>query len=376
MEIDRRKFVLGSCTLVGSLANGASVPFEPFGPSSAQAASDDVLLASACRIDAGGFALVIVNQKHEVVRSIPLAARGHDVTSHRPTGKAVVFARRPGRFAIAFEPRTVAPAKLITPPADRHFYGHGVFSRDGRRLFSTENDYEHARGVIGVYDASGSYQRIDEFDSHGVGPHDVALMPNGRTLAIANGGIETHPDSGRTKLNIASMEPSICFVDSHTGDLIVRHRLASGPDQLSLRHIAVTASGDVWFGGQWEGSAVEAPELIGFCTQDGGPQMVAGQTPLGIRLKGYIGSVSVSQDGRWLAASAPRAGQIVYIDTEGRSVRRISKLHDGCGVAALSGREFAVSSGDGLLRRETADGGVLDVANFDELAFDNHMHRL
>ena len=34
----------------------------------------------------------------------------------------------------------------------RHFFGHGVFSPDGKLLYATENDFEAARGVIGVYD--------------------------------------------------------------------------------------------------------------------------------------------------------------------------------------------------------------------------------
>ncbi|MGT2465595.1 DUF1513 domain-containing protein [Mesorhizobium atlanticum] len=34
-----------------------------------------------------------------------------------------------------------------------------------------------------------------------MGPHELLLLGDGRTLAIANGGIETHPDiwQGRTQ---------------------------------------------------------------------------------------------------------------------------------------------------------------------------------
>ena len=47
--------------------------------------------------------------------------------------------------------------------------------------------------------------------------------------------------------------------------------------------------------------------------------------PLGIALKGYIGAVAVSGDGRLLAASAPLAGRIVYADTRtGRIVREMT----------------------------------------------------
>ena len=79
--------------------------------------------------------------------------------------------------------------------------------------------------MIGVYDATDGFRRIGEFPTHGVGPHELLLLDDGRTLAIANGGIETHPDFGRAKLNIATMKPSFVFVDRITGDLIEKHEL-------------------------------------------------------------------------------------------------------------------------------------------------------
>ena len=46
------------------------------------------------------------------------------------------------------------------------------------------------------------FRRIGEFDNHGIGTHDISVSDDGRMLVIANGGIETHPDFGRTKLNL------------------------------------------------------------------------------------------------------------------------------------------------------------------------------
>jgi hypothetical protein len=40
-------------------------------------------------------------------------------------------------------------------------------------------------GVIGVYDARANYKRIDEFPTFGIGPHDLALLPDGKTLVVA-----------------------------------------------------------------------------------------------------------------------------------------------------------------------------------------------
>jgi hypothetical protein len=40
----------------------------------------------------------------------------------------------------------------------------------------------------------GRYKQIGEFEAHGMEPHDIALLSDGRTMVIANGGIRTHPD--------------------------------------------------------------------------------------------------------------------------------------------------------------------------------------
>ena len=50
--------------------------------------------------------------------------------------------------------------------------------------------------------------------------------------------------------------------------------------------------------------------------------------PMGASLAGYIGAVAMSPDGRIVAASAPRAGRIVYVDTE-RAVDRRRDATDG-----------------------------------------------
>ena len=84
-----------------------------------------------------------------------------------------------------------------------------MFSPDGALLYATENDFDNAAGMVGIYDARAVSSAIGEFPTHGVGPHELLLLDDGATLAIANGGIETHPDFGRAKLNIATMKPSL-----------------------------------------------------------------------------------------------------------------------------------------------------------------------
>ena len=47
--------------------------------------------------------------------------------------------------------------------------------------------------MIGVRDAQDGYRQIGELPSDGIGPHEATLMPDGKTLVVANGGIRTHP---------------------------------------------------------------------------------------------------------------------------------------------------------------------------------------
>ncbi len=76
-------------------------------------------------------------------------------------------------------------------------------------------------------------------------------------------GIETHPDFGRTKLNLDRMEPSLAVIDTLSGTLIEKHELPPDFRQLSTRHIALSGNHDIWFACQYEGAHDDLPPLIG-----------------------------------------------------------------------------------------------------------------
>src|SRR5690606_36626678 len=264
----------------------------------------------------GAFSAAIFRPDGTDVNAVALPARGHDVTVCPVTRTCVAFARRPGNFAVAFRrDKGWKPIRFTTPP-DRHFYGHGIFSRGGRILVATENDFEAGRGCIGLYDATAGFRRIGEMESHGVGPHDIALMKDGRTLVIANGGIETHPaiGGGRTQLNRATMSPSLAYVDTISGELIERHDLPEGLSQLSLRHLHAGANRMVVIGGQLTGDVTAGIPLILRHRLGELPQMVELPDGLSPRLRGYISSVAVDASGEIAALTGSRGGIVLFID--------------------------------------------------------------
>lgn len=343
--------------------------------SRAGASSSTVAFVSAVKRDDGSFSVVLLSADGTILREVPLSARGHDVALHRASGNAVVFARRPGVFAVAFQTESAAPPQIFTAHEGRHFYGHGAFSSDGRLLYVSENDIANGRGAIGIYDVAAGYKKTGEHLSYGVGPHEIILTQDGRTLAIANGGLDSVPDAGRANLNADSMEPSLTFVDRVSGELRAKHTLPVELQRLSIRHIAADSQGMIWFGAQWEGAQSETPQLIGSASATRAMRLIDPARDRVVDLKGYIGSMAVNGDGTIIAASAPKAGRVIYIDAASRSIKGTSDLKDACGIAGETGDTFAATSGFGLLRHEHASSAVISETQLAGVAFDNHLRR-
>jgi uncharacterized protein len=329
-------------------------------------AADAVFAAAYQRRD-GVYGVAVLSEDRKIVFSIDLPDRGHDVTFDPVSRRAVVFARRPGTFAVVFNHTKSKELLTIASVEGRHFFGHGVFSPDGRLLYATENDFENAAGMIGVYAASDGFRRVGEFPTYGMDPHELLLMPDGRTLAIANGGIETHPDFGRAKLNLPTMKPSLVFVDRLNGDLIEEHLLPPALHQLSIRHMDIDAAGTVWFGCQYEGPATDQPLLLGKAKPGSDLALVNMPENVLAGLRNYIGSVAANLSAGTVAISSPQGDSMVVIDAVTGAVRSSVSLKEVCGLAP-DRSTFMATTGTG----EVFDpgGSTIDLSDY---AWDNHL---
>ncbi len=279
----------------------------------------------------------------------------------------MIFARRPGDFALVLDAVSGQPRRLIRARDDRHFYGHGCYAADGALLFATENDFDGGRGVIGIYDARNGYARIGEFPAYGLGPHEMLLMPDGRSLAVANGGILTHPDAPRVKLNLGEMESSIALIDVKTGALTARFGPPKELHQLSLRHLDVNAQGRIVAVAQWEGAKLEQPPLIALIDRHAGLSLKRAEADVAARMRNYCGSVVYSSDGMRFAVSAPRGGVVTIWNSDGDFLKAV-ELEDGCGLAAR-GEGFLFTSGRGRV----VDAAPSELRRHEKIAFDNHL---
>ena len=302
----------------------------------------------------------------------PIPGRGHAAAAHPHRAQAVGFARRPGTFAFVLDCVTGRTVAELSAPPGRHFYGHGVFSRDGSLLYTPENDYDNAVGVIGVWDVPAGYRRLGEFASQGVGPHDIRLMPDGETLVIANGGIETHPDSGRAKLNIPVMQPNLAYLGLE-GGLRELVELSPALHMNSIRHLDLRTDGLVGFAMQWQGGQGDLPPVLGTHRRGGAARLIGGAGEIAGQMNGYGGSVAFSGDGSLLAVSSPRGGRVQAFDAETGALVHGLAMEDVCGLGAAPGG-FLLSSGTGQLARMGAEGATPITRA--EVRWDNHLVRL
>ncbi|HIP78592.1 MAG TPA: DUF1513 domain-containing protein, partial [Kiloniellaceae bacterium] len=281
------------------------------------------------------------------------------------------------RFMLAIDPLTGDVAGQIEAAPGRHFYGHAAFSPDGRWLFVAENAYAEGRGVIGVYDAVAGYRRSRELPSHGIGPHELAMLSDGRRLVVANGGIRTHPESGRRKLNLETMRPSLAYVDAANGALLQRFTLPGELHRLSIRHMAVTADDQVCLALQNEGPRDRLVPLAGRQRGEAPIALMPGPEDVLRRMRHYTGGAALDDGGLVLAVSAPRGGLVSFwLPQEGRWLGSLA-VPDGCGLAGAGGAgRFAVSSGAGRLLLHDAFSGRSETLRDDGrsgLAWDNHL---
>jgi hypothetical protein len=338
----------------------------------AAAGSPDYLAAAG--LPDGGFCLLGLTGEGAETFRIALPDRGHAAAAHPSRPQAVAFARRPGTFALVIDCARGEETARLTAPEGRHFYGHGAFSADGGTLFTTENDIASGQGRIGVWDADG-YRRIGELASGGTGPHEIRLMPDGARLAVANGGIETDPASGRAELNLATMRANLAYLDAGTGAVTEVLELPEALRLNSIRHIAAGADGTLAAGLQWQGSALEAPPLLAVHRPGAAAlELLAAAPEVQRRTRNYAGSVAVSDDGTRAAITAPRGGIMLIFDLRAPGEVEVVAAPDICGVAAAAGG-FACSTGEGRFVAGVG-GGAPREARLDRLAFDNHLVRI
>ncbi|MEB4591573.1 DUF1513 domain-containing protein [Candidatus Thiothrix sp. Deng01] len=366
--MNRRQFLLLATAGTLGSAIGASALMKH------AAAAAPQCLYSASDNPAGGHFLTRLNLASGEIRSCATPVRGHAVLP-LADGRVLMFGRRPAFECVAmdFADGGMTP---IQATAGRHFDGHGCLSADGGALFTTESAYDEKRGVLGIRDRQ-TFQHLGEYDTHGLDPHDIHLMPDGKTLVVANGGIEQHPDFGRRKLNLDTMQPSLVYLDAATGKKLDEYRL---PDhQLSIRHLLVTPGGDVGVALQYEGDLYrhQPASLVAWQHRGGALELLGINTQAIAPFNGYMADLAFDPGRGILAVTSPRGNHVSFWSVAEQRFLHAAPLPEPSGIAFLPEQQaFLASDATGSLHtlssnRQQASATLL--RQFPDQRWDNHL---
>jgi hypothetical protein len=304
--------------------------------------------------------------------------RGHTVLQHALHKNSAIFLpRRPGSSALELALDSGEIIGEFNCRPGNYFYGHGCFSQDGQVLFTTESTATASTGRIVARDAQ-SYEVLDEWSSHGIGPHDIRLLPGGSTLVVANGGIHTRVESGRQPLNLATMNSSLTYIDAGSGALIDAFRIEEAKS--SIRHLDVAEDGTVAFAIQLQresaGHDMSVP-LAG--VHRPGEAITLFDKPAAVvdRLRDYVGSVAINDTSRIAGFTSPHGNLAVFWNIDNGQFAGYHRLRDVCGIAASPARNtFVISNSFGELRELDAvtlqENGKRRIS-LPGYRFDNHL---
>ena len=304
-SFDRRRFLLS----LGALG---------IMPKAGLALADDALERSTALIGAawrgpsaddtyyaGVLAVDWVTKKLEIRHAIPLPTRPHGLLPEAD-GSLLVAGVRPGAWLLRIDAsgQLSQQVNLEDETSSARLNGHAIVSQRGDVIYTTETDRKSGRGMIGVRDRK-SLKKLDEWDSHGIEPHQLLLDADGQVV-IANGGIpRTAADK---KYDLHRMDSSLVRLDGQNGRLLRQWKLEDA--RLSLRHLA------------WSQSAVTGKSLLGIAMQaehdeaakramapilavlDGADLHIPTRSNDGV---GYAGDIAAAYNGGF-ALSSNRAG--------------------------------------------------------------------
>jgi uncharacterized protein len=256
-----------------------------------------------------------------VIYRIAVPTRAHGLLS-LADGAVIAIARRPGDWMLRWMPDK-EPPRWLWADDERRFNGHALASPDGNALLCTEADSDSGAGWLVRRDAR-TLAATGAWPTGGIDPHDIEALDGGRVL-VANGGVATRPETGRTKVDPAAMDSSLVCMDTADGRTLQSWRLADR--RLSLRHLARRTDGTVGVAMQAEhDDPAERAASPMLALLDAGLHALQ---PTAIRGSGYAGDIAATASG-W-AVACPRDSRVMLCSVDGRLVDSVP-LNEACAL--------------------------------------------
>lgn len=298
-----------------------------------------------------------------IAAGVPVPSRPHGLLAE-PGGGLLAVALRPGRWLLRLDADGHVQQRLdiADEPLPRRFGGHVAASADGTRLYTTETDTASGRGRIGVRDAR-TLKKLDDWDSHGVEPHQLLLDRDGH-LVLANGGIWRDRDD--RKLALDRMDASLVRLHGGHGERLGQWRLAD--PRLSVRHLAWSDDGLLGVALQAEHDrATDRAAAPALATWDG---QALQAVPGGDGYAGEITGVPAASGGGFVLSNALRDTAWWWRPAAPERLTEVARLQRAYALATEGG--VLIAAGRGLARWHPREAPAM-LPWPEAMALDNHM---
>lgn len=281
-----------------------------------------------------------------------------------PDGSLLAVALRPGRWLLRLGPdgRVLQRLDIADEALPRRFGGHVIASADGSRLYTTETDTNTGRGRIGVRDAR-TLRKLDDWDSHGVEPHQLLLDREGH-IVLANGGLWR--DRNDRKIQLDRMEASLVRVHGDSGEPLGQWRTAD--PRLSVRHLAWDEAGRLGVALQAEHDRKEDQAAAPALAVWDGVSLQA--VPGGLGYAGDVTGVPAAGGGGFVITNAFRDTAWWWQPTAPDRLTEVAKLQRA--YALSTGAGVLIAAGRGLARWHPQEAPAM-LPWPTPMALDNHM---
>lgn len=311
------------------------------------------------------------------VRQTLLPVAAHDVEV-APDGSVGILCGFEADGHCAFDPKTLD--LVATAPSWREGWrggGHAVYLDGGKTLIVSERapaqpakgGLEHLYGRLTIRDPE-TLKITESYSTHGVDPHDIRLIEDGKYIVAANYGSVVSSKTGQHTVPRSVAEASITVIETASGKLVDKKK--TGARDTELRHLAAGGLDRIFaiqvrYGSDREDSRQHAGEDVAYeldrTTEVGLNYMGAATLKYDARAKSLtkMGSpgdrklmrhgLSIKYDERHdeAIASFPSAHQLMVFDgVSGDVARRIDTQKLGmrypCGITMLpDGQHYAVA---------------------------------
>lgn len=178
------------------------------------------------------------------VKRALMPLKGHHVAID-PRGHQAFFSSLDGEQMVRFDPRTLAILDIVSPHAPGfRGGGHAAWTRGSHTLVMTErrpyarftgSPADH-RGRLVIRDGD-TMKVIEVHESHGIAPHDIALIEDEGLIAVANYGStwQTEPADDVNK-PYRVVESRLSLIELASGRLV--QEFAPRDNAYEVRHVA------------------------------------------------------------------------------------------------------------------------------------------